>query len=189
MIRTRVGYAGGAKENPTYHNLGDHTETLQVDYDPSKISYEKLLELFWEEHDPTGRSWSRQYKAVVFYHDEEQKRSALASRDRLAAKLGKTIHTEVLPFTHFYAAEDYHQKYRLRADRVLREEFAAFYPDEADLRESTAAARVNGYLDGWGTRAELEDEIDALGLSERARERLRAAVPVRLGRGAGVLSR
>jgi methionine-S-sulfoxide reductase len=99
-----VGYAGGARENPTYHQLGDHTETLQIDYDPAKISYEKLLEIFWEEHDPTSRSWSRQYKAVVFYHDDEQKRLAIASRDRLAAKLGKTIHTEVLPYSRFYTA-------------------------------------------------------------------------------------
>ena len=123
-----MGYAGGAKENPTYHNLGDHTETLQIDYDPSKVSYEKLLELFWEEHDPTSRSWSRQYKAVVFYHDDDQKRLAIASRDRLAAKLGKTIHTEVLPYSRFYAAEDYHQKYYLRGHRQILRQFHQHYP-------------------------------------------------------------
>jgi methionine-S-sulfoxide reductase len=167
-----VGYAGGEKENPTYHNLGDHTETLQVDYDPSKISYEKLLELFWEEHDPTSRSWSRQYKAVVFYHDEEQKRSALASRDRLAAKKGKTIHTEVLPHGRFYAAEDYHQKYYLRGHRNIMRQFLQHYPQAVDLMNSTAAARVNGYLGGYGTSAALKADIDRLGLSEAAREEL-----------------
>jgi len=176
VIRTRVGYAGGAKENPTYHNLGDHTETLQVDYDPSKISYEKLLELFWEEHDPTGRSWSRQYKAVVFYHDEEQKRSALASRDRLAAKLGKTIHTEVLPFTHFYAAENYHQKYYLRGHRQILKQFQQHYPQALDLMNSTAAARINGYLGGYGTPASFEADIDRLGLSAAALGELRERV-------------
>ena len=172
MIRTRVGYAGGAKENPTYHNLGDHTETLQVDYDPSKISYEKLLELFWEEHDPTSRSWSRQYQAVVFYHDEEQKRLASASRDRQAAKLGKAIHTEVLPYSRFYAAEDYHQKYYLRGHRSILRQFLQHYPQAADLMNSTAAARVNGYLGGYGTPAALKADLDRLGLSEAAREEL-----------------
>lgn len=172
MVRTRVGYAGGAKENPTYHNLGDHTETLQVDYDPSKISYEKLLELFWEEHDPTSRSWSRQYKAVVFYHDEEQKRSALASRDRLAARKGKAIHTEVLPYSRFYAAEDYHQKYYLRGHRQILKQFQQHYPQAAELMNSTAAARVNGYLGGYGSSASLKADIDRMGLSEAAREEL-----------------
>jgi methionine-S-sulfoxide reductase len=167
-----VGYAGGEKENPTYHNLGDHTETLQVDYDPSKISYENLLDLFWEEHDPTSRSWSRQYKAVVFYHDDEQKRLASASRDRLAAKLGRTIHTEVLPYSRFYAAEDYHQKYYLRGHRQILRQFQQHYPQAADLMNSTAAARVNGYLGGYGTSDALKADIDRLGLTEAAREEL-----------------
>jgi methionine-S-sulfoxide reductase len=165
-----VGYAGGVKENPTYHSLGDHTETLQIDYDPLKISYEKLLELFWEEHDPTSRSWSRQYKAVVFYHDDEQKQLAAASRERLAAKLGKTIHSEVLPYRRFYAAEDYHQKYYLRQHRQILRQFQQYYPQVVDLMNSTAAARVNGYLGGYGTSASLKADIDQLGLSEAARQ-------------------
>jgi len=167
-----VGYAGGAKENPTYHNLGDHTETLQIDYDPSKISYETLLELFWKEHDPTSRAWSRQYQAVVFYHDEEQKRLAVAGRDRMAAKLGKIIYTEVLPYSRFYAAEGYHQKYYLRQHRQILMQFQQHYPQAADLMNSTAAARVNGYLGGYGTSAALETDIDRLGLSGAAREEL-----------------
>ena len=68
MIRTRVGYAGGTKKNPAYHNLGDHTETIQIDYDPTKISFEKLLETFWDSHNPAQRSWSRQYMSVHVHH-------------------------------------------------------------------------------------------------------------------------
>jgi hypothetical protein len=128
--------------------------------------------LFWEEHDPTSRSWSRQYKAVVFYHDDDQKRLAIAGRDRLAAKLGKTIHTEVLPYSGFYAAEDYHQKYYLRGHRQLLRQFQQHYPQAADLMNSTAAARVNGYLGGHGTSAALKADIERLGLSEAAREEL-----------------
>ncbi len=174
-----MGYAGGAKENPTYHNLGDHTETLQVDYDPSKISYAKLLELFWEEHDPTSRSWSPQYKAVVFAHDEEQKRLAEESRARIAKKLGKTVHTEVLPYERFYAAEDYHQKYYLRGQRQILRQFQQYYPQATDLMNSTAAARVNGYIGGHGTAAAYKADIDRLGLSAAAREELDELVRIR----------
>ena len=174
-----MGYAGGAKENPTYHNLGDHTETLQVDYDPSKISYAQLLELFWEEHDPTSRSWSPQYKAVVFAHDEEQKRLAEESRARIAKKLGKTVHTEVLPSGRFYAAEDYHQKYYLRGHRQILRQFQQYYPQAADLMNSTAAARVNGYIGGHGTAAAYKADIDRLGLSAAAREELEELVRIR----------
>jgi methionine-S-sulfoxide reductase len=174
-----VGYAGGAKKNPTYHNLGDHTETLQVDYDPSKISYAQLLELFWEEHDPTSRSWSPQYKAVVFAHDEEQKRLAEESRARIAKKLGKTVHTEVLPYGRFYAAEDYHQKYYLRGHRQILRQFQQYYPQAADLMNSTAAARVNGYIGGHGTAAAYKADIDRLGLSAAAREELEELVRIR----------
>ena len=174
-----MGYAGGAKENPTYHNLGDHTETLQVDYDPSKISYAQLLELFWEEHDPTSRSWSPQYKAVVFAHDEEQKRLAEESRARIAKKLGKTVHTEVLPSGRFYAAEDYHQKYYLRGHRQILRQFQQYYPQAADLMNSTAAARVNGYIGGHGTAAAYKADIDRLGLSAAARDELEELVRIR----------
>jgi peptide-methionine (S)-S-oxide reductase len=172
VIRTRVGYAGGKKENPTYHQLGDHTETLEVDYDPARISYEKLLEIFWEEHDPTSKPWSTQYKAAVFYHGDEQKRRALATRDRLAARLGKTIHTEVVPFSRFYPAEAYHQKYYLRENKELLKELQRYHPQDEGLMNSTAAARVNGYLGGNGSADSLKAEIDRYGLSESSRQAL-----------------
>ena len=128
--------------------------------------------LFWEEHDPTSRSWSPQYKAVVFAHDEEQKRLAEESRARIAKKLGKTVHTEVLPYGRFYAAEDYHQKYYLRGHRQILRQFQQYYPEAADLMNSTAAARVNGYIGGHGTAAAYKADIDRLGLSAAAREEL-----------------
>ena len=153
VVRTRVGYAGGTKQDPTYRSLGDHTESIQVDFDPAKVTYERLLEVFWQGHDPAHAAYSAQYKAVVFFHDAEQRRLAEESRDRMAKALGAKVATEILPAGPFTAAEDYHQKYRLRGTRDLMAEFRAMYPDEVHFRESTAAARVNGYLDGEAPRS------------------------------------
>lgn len=172
MVRTRVGYAGGKKRNPTYHSLGDHTETLQIDYDPAQISYEALLEIFWNSHNPTRRSWSRQYMSALFYHNEAQQALALASKEREAARRNNHILTELLPATEFYRAEDYHQKYMLRHTPELMPEFSAFYPNPKDFTDSTAAARVNGYVSGYGSMAQLQAELPELGLSERGSRRL-----------------
>jgi peptide-methionine (S)-S-oxide reductase len=172
VVRTRVGYAGGTKPYPTYHSLGDHTETIQIDYDPATISYRQLLDVFWSSHDPTSRSWSAQYKAVIFYHDEEQQRLAVETRDRLADNLGRNVHTEILPYTNFYVAEDYHQKYRLRGNTEFLREIKAVYPDDTDLMNSTAAARLNGYLAGYGSPEEVRKLWPDLGLSPQSQTRL-----------------
>ena len=172
MVRTRVGYAGGTKVDPTYHSLGDHSETIQIDYDPTQISYEELLKVFWESHSPASRPWSLQYASIIFYHNDEQKRLAEETREREAARLGAQIYTEIRPFSEFYLAEDYHQKYRLRGEPLLVREFQAIYPDLQDFVDSTAAARVNGYVGGYGTLAAMEKEVDSLGLSPAAAQRL-----------------
>jgi peptide-methionine (S)-S-oxide reductase len=170
VIRTRVGYAGGTIADPTYRNIGDHTETVQIDYDPSRVSYEKLLEVFWTSHSPRSPSFSRQYADILFYHNEEQKQAALKFKAREATK-GK-VYTEIIPAGPFYIAEDYHQKYYLRGQRELLQEFQAIYPDAADLTDSTAAARINGFLAGYGTLDQLEAEIDSYGLSSGGKEKL-----------------
>lgn len=72
VIRTRVGYAGGKTDAPTYRHMGDHTETVQIDYDPGRITYEELLKIFWESHDPESRPYSVQYKNAVFFHNAAQ---------------------------------------------------------------------------------------------------------------------
>jgi peptide-methionine (S)-S-oxide reductase len=176
-----VGYAGGALKNPTYHNLGNHSETIQIDYDPEQISYEELLQVFWDSHYAASRPWSRQYASIIFYQDEIQKRLATESWEREAAKYEGKIYTEIVSLSEFYLAEGYHQKYRLRSVPLLLKEFDAIYPDEADLVNSTAVARVNGYVGGNGTLESLQAEIDKLGLSEEAKEflldRLRTSQP------------
>jgi methionine-S-sulfoxide reductase len=177
VVRTRVGYAGGSAENPTYRNLGGHAETIQIDYDPTQISYEDLLKVFWASHSPTAQPYSRQYASIVFYHDDEQKRAAIETKERQATERGNPIYTEVVPFTAFHLAEEYHQKYRLRSSPQFMDEFRAMYPDPNDLVNSTAAARVNGYLSGYGTSEALEAELDSLGLSAEAGEKLLKRVP------------
>ena len=116
------GYAGGHVVNPTYRQVcgGDtgHAEVIQVQYDPSQTTYEQLLEIFWKTHDPTtlnqqGNDYGPQYRSVIFYHDEEQKRLAEEYKKKLdEAKIWKDpIVTEISPFTNFYSAENYHQDY------------------------------------------------------------------------------
>ena len=170
MLRTRVGYAGGQKKNPTYYSLGDHTETVQVDYDPGQISYAQLLAVFWATPNRCALDGDRQYMSAIFYHNDAQKKLALQARDREAAKGG--VASEVLPATAFYVAEDYHQKYLLRQETSLMREFRAMYPDAKDFMNSTAAARVNGYLAGHGSEEMIRKEIDQLGLSPEARQML-----------------
>jgi len=143
-----------------------------MDFDPSQISYEKLLEIFWAAHDPTARSWSRQYRAAVFFHNDAQGVLAIETRDREAVKRKTKIVTEIVPFSGFFLAEGYHQKYSLRQKPDLMREFTAMYPKEVDFINSTAATRVNGYVAGYGTHGTLLTEISGFGLSPEGSKKL-----------------
>ncbi|MEK7541847.1 MAG: peptide-methionine (S)-S-oxide reductase MsrA [Patescibacteria group bacterium] len=122
VVSATSGYAGGDMEKPTYEavcagNTG-HAEAVQVAYDPDKVSYADLLEVFWATHDPTtqnrqGADIGVQYRSVIFYHDEEQKRLAEASKEILAAsgEFTNPIVTEIVPFRAFFPAERRHQEY------------------------------------------------------------------------------
>ena len=116
------GYSGGARKNPTYKQVSTgrtgHAEVIQVEYDPKQISFKELLEVFWKTHDPTtlnqqGNDVGTQYRSVVFYHDDEQKKLAEQILEKLDASgaFGNPIVTEITPFEAFYPAEDYHQEY------------------------------------------------------------------------------
>jgi hypothetical protein len=137
-----------------------------------------LLDIFWATHNPCARAGSRQYMSAVFYHSDAQKDLAQKSSAREAARHGAGLTTAILPLTAFYLAEDYHQKYALRNSDLMRE-FRAMYPDERDLVNSTAAARVNGYLGRNGSPAALEQEIERFGLSAQACDTLRHSVQPR----------
>lgn len=122
VISTRVGYTGGRKKNPTYKEVSSgatgHAEAIEIIYDPAKTSYDELLDVFWHNIDPTTLNGQfadkgTQYRTAIFYHSEEQKRLALASKESLekSGKFLKPIVTEIVPAAEFYPAEDYHQKY------------------------------------------------------------------------------
>jgi methionine-S-sulfoxide reductase len=174
VVRTRVGYSGGQTRDPTYRSIGDHSETIQIDYDPSRISYKDLLRVFWQSHDPAAKSWSRQYRSAIFYHNEAQREAALETKAFEESQGNKKIQTEIEPFDRFYLAEDYHQKYYLRGQADLMKIFKEMYPRNIDFVNSTAAARVNGYIGGHGTPEAIEANLKNLGLPAAAQERLSA---------------
>ena len=158
--------------SPTYHNIGDHTETVQVDYDPNLTSYGQLLDVFWNSHEPTRRSRPGQYMKAVFYQNEQQRELALDSKVAVEKKIGSTVKTEIVPLQTFTMAEDYHQKFTLKGHKGLKKEMMRIYPRHQDLVDSTAAARLNGYLGGYGSKEQLAREMESLGLSTEAEKAL-----------------
>ena len=124
-----VGYAGGTTENPTYEDVctdeTGHAEVVQVEFDPAQVSYEKLLEVFWRNHDPTtrdrqGPDVGSQYRSVVFYHTPEQQRAAEAFKSKLDQDnhFSRPIVTGIEPAPTFYRAEEYHQQYLAKRGRA-----------------------------------------------------------------------
>ena len=157
---------------PATHNLGNHSETIQIDYDPSRIAYEDLLKVFWESHSPEYPAYSQQYASIIFYHDDGQQKTAEDSLKQEQLRLQVPVYTVIRPFESFTLAEDYHQKYYLQGDRDLFNEMSKIYPEMHSLIGSTAAARINGYLGGNGSLTSLQDGITALGLSRRGQSKL-----------------
>ena len=166
-MRTRVGYAGGKRRAPTYYKMGDHTETIQIDFDPGQITYDELLAIFWSSHDPT-RQGHVQYRSIVLTEGAAQAKAVEISRAAIERKLGKTVATVVAPLGTFTRAEDYHQKYTLRNWKNVSADLLRAYPNAQDFTDSTAAARLNGYLAGRGDLARLEQDLPRLGLSAEA---------------------
>lgn len=122
VMDTTVGYTGGRHENPTYEDvcsgLTGHAEAVEVVYDPSRLTYEQLLDVFWQCHDPTqlnrqGPDIGSQYRSAIFHHNAEQEQAAQASKERMEAsgRYNRPIVTELTPAGKFYKAEDYHQRY------------------------------------------------------------------------------
>ena len=123
VLSTISGYTGGAKKNPTYDQVvtgrTGHAESVQITYDPKKVSYEKLLDVFWHNIDPLTPDAQfcdagSQYRTAVFYHDEMQKRLGEKSKKALQGRFKQLIVTQIVPVSQFYPAEDYHQDFHLK---------------------------------------------------------------------------
>jgi peptide-methionine (S)-S-oxide reductase len=130
VIDAISGYSGGITKDPTYKDVctdkTGHAEVVQVSYDPSIVSYEDLLEIFWNIHNPTtlnrqGWDVGTQYRSAVFYHNEEQQKKAIELKEKLdkSGKYKKPIVTEIVPFKEFYRAEEYHQKYYEKHNKTV----------------------------------------------------------------------
>ena len=122
VVATAVGYAGGSLPDPTYEDVctdrTGHAEVVEVEYDPERVSYDDLLKVFWENHDPTtpnrqGPDIGTQYRSVIFFHDPEQEKAAARSKEELekSGRFARPIVTQIAPAAPFYRAEEYHQRY------------------------------------------------------------------------------
>lgn len=120
VISTTVGYTGGTVANPTYHDVctdaTGHAEAVLVEFDPAQVSYEQLVEVFWNAHDPTtanrqGPDVGSQYRSAIFFYKPEQEIAAKASKDKAQSRFSRPIVTQIVPASPFYRAEEYHQQY------------------------------------------------------------------------------
>ncbi|TWT06695.1 peptide-methionine (S)-S-oxide reductase MsrA [Planococcus sp. CPCC 101016] len=167
VIRTRVGFAGGTMPSPTYRQMADHTETIQIEFDPQQISYEEVLKEFWQNHYPNRDNYKgRQYISLLHYHTDQQRQIIKKVLPEMESRLGELIETEISSFTQFTLAEERHQKYYLKRYPKALEQLKELYPDSRFLTDSTFAARLNGFVKGFGTKDSMLKEISQWSIGE-----------------------
>ncbi|MBT2569962.1 peptide-methionine (S)-S-oxide reductase MsrA [Planococcus sp. ISL-110] len=167
VVRTCVGFAGGKEPAPTYREMADHTETIQIQFDPLVISYADVLREFWQNHYPNrGNYKGRQYISLLHYHTDQQRQTIEAIQKEMEAQLGEAIETEISPFSEFTLAEERHQKYYLKRYPKALEQLSGLYPEKEMLVGSTFAARLNGFVKGYGTKDSLREEIAQWSIGE-----------------------
>ncbi|CAI9110911.1 OLC1v1011012C1 [Oldenlandia corymbosa var. corymbosa] len=149
VVRTTAGYAGGSKPNPEYRSLGDHAESVQIEYDPRMITFKQLLEVFWSSHDSRqvfgqGPDVGNQYRSIIFTNGTEESRLAAISKEREQTRsMGGIVTTQIQPLSSFYPAEHEHQKFELKRNPFLLQ-LIGNLPEE-ELQRLTLAAKLNGY--------------------------------------------
>lgn len=152
VARTTVGYAGGSKTNPEFRSLGDHAESVQIEYDPKLIQYKQLLDIFWFSHDSRqvfgqGPDVGNQYRSIIFTNGIEEARLASMSKEREQTKTRSTIvTTQIQPLGTFYMAESDHQKFELKRNSFLLQLIGNMPDDE--LIKSSSATKLNSYAAG-----------------------------------------
>lgn len=168
VISTVVGYAGGTSPNPTYREIDDYTETVEIIFDPQLLSLESLLHTFWKNHDATKNRFykERQYISLVVFQNSQQQQKAEKIKKIEEERQGKEIQTEFQIATPFYPAEDYHQKYFLRRFKEATKKVQSLFSDEEGFIRSTISARLNGFIRENISLPDVKEEIKTWGLSE-----------------------
>ena len=163
VVRTRVGYAGGTSPEPEYRQMGDHSETVEVVFDPALIPLEQLLHVFWSNHKPVNINGykGRQYMSLLFYRDEEQHEVMKRVKAELEEKAER-----------FYQAEDRHQKYYLKRHPDAVDKLAELYPSHEELVNATITARLNGLAKGYVNMEGIRKEVEGWPVLPDERERL-----------------
>lgn len=174
---TRVGYAGGTSKDPSYREMGDHSETVEIDYDPNLIPYDELLEVFWNNHNPININGykGRQYQSLLLYRDKEQEEAIHRIKKRMESDKG-SLETEAAPYAEFHMAEQRHQKYYLKRFPNAIEKLRTLYPSEDDLTNSALAARLNGLAKGYSNLAHIQREIQQWPVSSSDRAAMIALI-------------
>lgn len=176
VIRTRVGYTGGSKSSPTYHRLGNHTEALQVDFDPAVLSYRDLLDEIFNRHDPFNNIGHTQYQNAIWYQGDRQ-HDVLSNylRDHYdVPPTSSRLATVIEPIGTFHRAEDYHQKYHLRKHDSYMDLFEDY--SLPTFTDSTLAARLNGILAGQSTGLEKFSLLENSDIPDRLKRDLKSRI-------------
>lgn len=162
---------------PTYKQIGDHTETVEIDFNPAIISYGEILELFWKGHHPNRKNYKgRQYMSLLLYHDKQQKNAIEQKKTALEKELHKEIQTEVSTYRGFTLAEERHQKYFLKRYPDAIKQLTELYPSFTAFNDATLTARLNSFVRGLGTMAGIKNEISQWPVSRQEKEILLESV-------------
>lgn len=147
VVRTAVGYAGGTKPDPSYRTLGDHTEVVRLEYDPTTLGYREILETVFAEHSPEGQTRNRQYHNVVLVESDRQAETLDAFLDAQGLDAA-SIETRLERLDEFSLAEPYHQKYNLKSNPRMTTAFDEAGYEDTEIRRSPAAAKLNAHVSG-----------------------------------------
>ncbi len=148
--------------------MGNHTETIQIDYNPRLLTYEQILQHFWKQHNPLRYGYKgRQYISLILVRNEQQRELASRSKEATELFLGEKVYTEIEFLHSFYLAEDKHQKYYLKRYQKAYTKLLDIFPSHAEFIHSTLVARLNGFVRGLGNIQELKLEFNSWGVGEQ----------------------
>lgn len=168
-----MGYAGGVIPEPTRKNMLDHTETVQLEYDPKTIAYQQLVRHFFQSHNPNRKPYrDREYISLILYHNERQKELAEKGKLQREEIVGSFLQTEISSYKDFTMAEDRQQKWHIKRNKKALEQLKQLFPKEECLMHSTIAARMNGLAKGFGSREVVKKEIENRNIDEKSKEEL-----------------